>query len=176
MMNAERSSTHHRSPRPPLRSLTLTLVTLAATLLSVGRKRDAEGESQPQRTPAAQAHDHAGHDHGGGGHGEGEKAHADEVTLTAVAIARYGVKDEAAQLWILKPTVVTPARVAFNTEAMTHVGSPLRGRAVEVKVRLGETAKAGQEWSSSRARNSVRRRPITSRRRPPCSRLDRRST
>ena len=73
-------------------------------------------------------------------HGEG---HADEVKLTAEAIERYGVKVQPAQLWALKPTFVAPARVGFNTEAMAHVGSPLRGRAVELKVRLGDTVKRG---------------------------------
>jgi cobalt-zinc-cadmium efflux system membrane fusion protein len=79
------------------------------------------------------------------GEPSGAAEHTDEVKLTAEAVERYGVKAEAAQLWVLKPTVVTPARVAFNTEAMAHVGSPLRGRAVEVKVRLGDMVKAGQE-------------------------------
>lgn len=89
-------------------------------------------------------HDHSGDDHSGHDHGEGE-GHADEVVLTPQAIERYGVKVEEAQLWALRPTVVAPARVAFNTEAMAHIGSPLRGRAVEVKVRLGDAVRAGQE-------------------------------
>src|SRR5262245_60275304 len=65
-------------------------------------------------------HNHSegdGHDHGA------EEAHADEVVLTAAAIEQYGIKDEPAQLWQLRPTSVVPARVGFNTEAMAHVGS-----------------------------------------------------
>lgn len=67
------------------------------------------------------------------------------MKLTADAIKRYGVQEDSAQLWVLRPTVMTPARVAFNAEAMAHVGSPLRGRAVEIKVRLGDRVKVGQE-------------------------------
>lgn len=119
-----------------------SLVTLAAL---IGCEKHTEGDGHDHGAsskPAATADDHAGHDHGGGA---GEAEHVDEVKLTAEAVERYGVKVEAAQLWALRPTVVTPARVAFNTEAMAHVGSPLRGRAVEVKVRLGDTVKACQE-------------------------------
>ncbi|MEY2794627.1 MAG: hypothetical protein RIR10_343, partial [Planctomycetota bacterium] len=36
-------------------------------------------------------------------------------------------------------------RVGFNTEAMAHVGSPLRGRIAEVNVRVGDPVKTGQE-------------------------------
>lgn len=99
--------------------------------------------------PAAKAHageaskeaagDEHGHDHGG------EEAHADEVKLTSEAVERYGIKVEAAQMWALRPTIVTPARVGFNTEAMAHVGSPLRGRVVDIKVRLGQDVKRGEE-------------------------------
>jgi cobalt-zinc-cadmium efflux system membrane fusion protein len=112
-----------------------------------GCKEHTEGDGHDRARSGAEAgtataDEHAGHDHAPG---EGDEAHADEVTLTADAIERYGVKVDAAQLWILKPTVVAPARVAFNTEAMAHVGSPLRGRAVEVKVRLGDLVSVGQE-------------------------------
>lgn len=98
-----------------------------------------KGESSPA---AGGKHGESdGHDHGEGG---GEE-HSDEVKLTGEAIERYGIKSEEAQRWVLKPTVLAPARVAFNTEAMAHVGSPLPGRAVEIKVRMGDTVTAGQD-------------------------------
>lgn len=75
----------------------------------------------------------------------GESEHVDEVTLTSDAITRYGIKTQAAQLWVLRPTITVPARVSFNTEAMAHVGSPLRGRISEVAVRVGDSVKVGQE-------------------------------
>ena len=46
---------------------------------------------------------------------------------------------------MLRPTITAPARVGFNTEAMAHVGSPLRGRIAEVNVRVGDPVKVGQE-------------------------------
>ncbi len=77
----------------------------------------------------------------GDGHAHGAAEHADEVSITPEAIERYGVRVAEAQMWVLKPTFVAPARVGFNTEAMAHVGSPLRGRAVEIKVRVGDHVK-----------------------------------
>ena len=107
-----------------------------------GCKKHTEGEGgdghdHGSKAPA-KADEHAGHDHSGGA-----EAHTDEVKLTTEAVERYGVKVQSAQLWALKPTFTAPARVAFNTEAMAHVGSPLRGRAVEIKVRLGDAVKRG---------------------------------
>ncbi|MCE9618752.1 MAG: efflux RND transporter periplasmic adaptor subunit [Planctomycetes bacterium] len=103
-----------------------------------GEKPGAHDESVPHHHAAEKpgAHDEsAPHDHAHDHASEGE--HSDEVQLTAEAVARYGIKVEAAQHMLLKPTFVAPARVAFNTEAMAHVGSPLRGRVVELPARLG---------------------------------------
>lgn len=71
--------------------------------------------------------------------------HAAEVKLTAESIARYGITVTAAQKHILRPTLIAPARVDFNAEATAHIGSPLRGRVVEIKVRLGQGVKKGDE-------------------------------
>lgn len=118
------------------RWLLLPLSIVAAIGLAACKKAPTDAAAAPEpKAPAKGEHDH----------GHGEEAHTDEVKLTADAIERYKVTVETAQLWVLKPTVVTPARVAFNTEAMAHVGSPLRGRAVEIKVRLGDSVKVGQE-------------------------------
>jgi cobalt-zinc-cadmium efflux system membrane fusion protein len=70
--------------------------------------------------------------------------HLDEVTLSGEAVARYGIETQSAQLRVLRPTITAPARIGFNTEAMAHVGSPLRGRIAEVKVRVGDPVKVGQ--------------------------------
>lgn len=76
---------------------------------------------------------------------EGEPVHEDEVTLTEDAVARYGIRTQTAQRRMLHSTITAPARVGFNTEAMAHVGSPLRGRIAEVRVRVGDPVKVGQE-------------------------------
>lgn len=100
---------------------------------------DEHDHAQPDASGAGGESEVAGHDHGGGG----EAAHADEVHLTAEAVARYGVSIQTARLRRLTPTFIAPARVALNTEAMAHVGSPLRGRAVEIHVKLGSNVQAG---------------------------------
>lgn len=82
--------------------------------------------------------EHAGHDHA-----HGDEGHADEVTLTADAIKRYGIKVESASLYKLSPSFIAPARVAFNAEAIAHVGSTLPGRVVELSVRLGDLVNKG---------------------------------
>lgn len=102
-------------------------------------KAGENGSHAPPHTPG-DGHDHVS-ESSGGEHEEG--GHSDEVTLTTKAIERYGVKAQPAQLWVLKPTFTAQARVGFNTESMAHVGSSLRGRAVEIKVRLGDSVKRG---------------------------------
>ncbi|MCC6230366.1 MAG: efflux RND transporter periplasmic adaptor subunit [Phycisphaerales bacterium] len=126
------------------------LAATAAILTLIGgcqEHADDSGHDHGTKTPA-NSDDHAlregdehGSEAGGGHHGEGE--HSDEVTLSAEVIKRYGITTEPARLRVLKPTIAAPARVAFNTEAMAHVGSPLRGRAVDIKARLGDTVKRG---------------------------------
>jgi cobalt-zinc-cadmium efflux system membrane fusion protein len=74
-----------------------------------------------------------------------DSEHAREVTLMPAAIERYGIRTEVATTRVLRPTITAPARVGFNTEAMAHVGSRLRGRVAELKVRVGDVVKAGDE-------------------------------
>ena len=128
---------------------------LAAAVALQGCSKD------PAAAPAADEHGHdhahehaASHDHPApqeqapGAAAEGEAGHSDEVTLTAEAITRYGVKLGRANRVALQDSVPAPARVAFNTETMAHVGSPLRGRVVESKIRVGDAVKEGQELLS----------------------------
>lgn len=71
--------------------------------------------------------------------------HKDEVTLSERAVEKYGIRVEPAKQVTLAPTIVAPARITFNTEAIAHVGVVLRGRVVEVKVKRGDSVKKGQE-------------------------------
>lgn len=95
-----------------------------------------------------EAHDHAGeeeHDHEADAHDHaGEEEHSDEVTLTTAAIEQYSITVEPAALHSLRPTIVTPARVGLNTQAMSQVGSTLDGRVVEIKAVLGQGVGAGE--------------------------------
>lgn len=116
-------------------------VPVAAALVAVAGCNKKESQAADQgRARAASEHGE------GDGHGHGEESeHGDEVVLTPDAIGRYGIKTERAQLWRLRPTFMAPGRIAFNTEALAHVGSPLPGRAVEIKARIGASVKAGDE-------------------------------
>jgi len=92
---------------------------------------DPAREQQPAQQPA---HDHAG-----------ESVRADVVKLASGAVAKYGIQTSTAQVRKLRPTIHVPARVGFDTEAMAHVGAPLRGRIVDVKVRVGDAVRVGAE-------------------------------
>ncbi len=141
---------------PPLTSHMFAAATLTALLALTGCERHADGDhaAEPSHaTPTPGADAHAGHDHtdeapghdAHAGHDHGTAAgHSDEVTLTSDAIARYGVRIGTATTSSLRPTVIAPARIGFNTESMAHVGSPLNGRAIEVIARLGDTVTRGQ--------------------------------
>ena len=124
--------------------LGVSALILALALLGACDGHETDSHSPVPRVEAATQADHSredGHAHGAAGEAE----HANEVMLTSDAITRYGIKTQAAQLWVLRPTITAPARVGFNTEAMAHVGSPLRGRIAEVNVRVGDPVKVGQE-------------------------------
>ena len=117
---------------------------VGAAAAAVGDERDHDHAATEKRQ-----HDHAAEKQPTDGHG-GEKeahgeGHADEVKLTPDAIQRYGIKVAPAKRQALMPTVSVPARVTFNTEAMAHVGSAVQGRAIEIKVRVGDPVKKGEE-------------------------------
>ncbi len=91
---------------------------------------------------------HAGHDHGAvGGHEEhaeeAAEGHADEVTLTAEAIRRSGIRVEKAARVALVATYRAPARVAMDLDATAHVGVPVRGRVRELRVKRGDVVAKG---------------------------------
>ncbi|MBI3463173.1 MAG: efflux RND transporter periplasmic adaptor subunit, partial [Planctomycetes bacterium] len=66
-----------------------------------------------------------------------------EVRLSSEAIARSGIQVGAVAKHTLVPTFRVPARVTFNEEAFAHVGTPVPGRVVELKARLGDVVKKG---------------------------------
>lgn len=135
---------------------TLLILSMAAVGLAACRKQDSDGAPRPAEKPTTHAEGdaHEGHDHGNeakphaetdahAGHDHGDEAHDDEVMLTPQAIERYGIRIAKASRQLLQPTFLAPARVAFNAEAMAHVGSPLPGRVVELSVRLGDLVRKG---------------------------------
>jgi len=124
------------SPRLMARAGAIAMGVVVLSWLHACEKH-SEGDGHNHGTAAAPVAAGDAHAH------EAQAAHLDEITLTPEAIERYGVKVTQAQMWILKPTFIAPARVAFNSEAMAHVGSLVRGRAVEINVRLGDHVTRG---------------------------------
>lgn len=115
----------------------LLVAALVGPLASCKKHQEGDGHDHGASAAKDQHSEGDGHDHGSG------EEHVDEVKLTSEAVERYGVKVGEAQLWVLRPTFVAPARVGFNTEAMAHVGSLVRGRVVEIRVRLGDQVSKG---------------------------------
>lgn len=84
-----------------------------------------------------------------GGHGaqtggvHSEASASDQIRLTAETIAANGIRIEQAVLLELRPKVRAPAQVAFNRDGMAHVGSPVKGRVVELRAKLGDEVEQG---------------------------------
>lgn len=126
--------------RCPNRTATMALL---STLFMVTACRDKGELPSKKDKPAPQ--DASGHrgDAEGEQHERGNEEHGREVKLTAEAIKRYGITVETASRRNLQPTFTAPARVAFNGEAMAHVGTPLPGRVVDLRAKLGDNVKRG---------------------------------
>lgn len=103
-------------------ALALALAAFATTNACGPAAHEAEGDH---------AHEHEG------------EVRADTVTLTPEAIASNGIRVEQAARHELRPTFRVPARIAFNVEGMAHVGSPVKGRISEWRVRLGDEVEKG---------------------------------
>ncbi|MBM3333770.1 efflux RND transporter periplasmic adaptor subunit [Candidatus Sumerlaeota bacterium] len=76
---------------------------------------------------------------------EAEGDHVDEVTLTPQAIQQNQITIAQARKQALIETFVVPGRVSYNAEAMAHVGTPVGGRVVEIKARVGDIVRTGDE-------------------------------
>jgi cobalt-zinc-cadmium efflux system membrane fusion protein len=119
----------------------LTLVRIVGANSADEHDHDHEPATKP--VDAAVAHND-GHDgHGHDDHGEGD--HADEVKLTPEAVRRHDIRIAPVVRRPLAASFIAPARVTYDAEAMAHVGSLVKGRAVEVKARLGDVVKKGDE-------------------------------
>lgn len=117
----------------------LTIWLLLFLAVGVAYAADEHGHVHGSKKPAAiddhdehDEHDH--HDHHG---------HENEVHLSEDAIRVYGVQVGPATQRALAPTLTAPGRVAFNADAVAHVGSPVRGRAVEIRAKVGSVVARG---------------------------------
>jgi cobalt-zinc-cadmium efflux system membrane fusion protein len=111
---------------------------------------DEHDHTKPVTTATAKAETHDEHDdhaddahddHADDAHDDHGDGHSDEVKIPEAAIAASGIKIGTASKRNLTASFVAPSRVAFNGEAMAHVGSVVSGRVVEIKVRVGDKIK-----------------------------------
>lgn len=129
---------HAHNGRWNCRKTSIGLILLALLLVPCGCSKSDSRESGSSSSPVAssqpESEPHTDHD---------DHDHVELIRLTEQAIAQNGIAIEKATLQSLRPTFVAPARVAFNAEAVAHVGSTLSGRVVELAVRLGDKVKTG---------------------------------
>ncbi len=139
-----------KNPLP--KSLTASTLICLSVLFPLGLsacKPHAEADDHDHDTPhaapeprvkadASSDHAHDEHDHK-----QPEGEHADEVVLTPDAIKVNGIEIENAKAQPLTLSFIAPGRVAFNQDALAHIGSPLRGRASELRVKVGQQVTKG---------------------------------
>ena len=123
------------------RSILLLTAAIAVLAPIAGGEDEQAGHDHDLR--AATAGEHA--EESPAEHGEDEKGeeHADEVALSEEAIRIFNVTTERAERRLLTGTTSVPARVAYNAEAMAHIGTQVQGRAREIVARLGDEVRAG---------------------------------
>lgn len=66
-----------------------------------------------------------------------------QIVILPTAVKAFGVKLEPAAVRTLVPSFTAPARVAYNTERMAHIGSAVVGRVAALPVRQGDAVKEG---------------------------------
>lgn len=66
-----------------------------------------------------------------------------QIVILPTAVKAFGVKLEPAAVRTLVPSFSAPARVAYNTERMAHIGSAVVGRVAALPVRQGDAVKEG---------------------------------
>lgn len=129
-----------------IKSVHLTTAMIMFCIITALTACKDRGASEPVST--AISSERAGHvehsdhdDHSGDAEAEGE--HEDEIKLSADAVRGAALRVEKARTHMLVETLVAPARISFNIEAVAHVGSPLSGRVAEIKARVGQEVKRG---------------------------------
>ncbi len=84
-------------------------------------------------------------------HSEGEEPKpegnpaAQFIQLSDESVRKYGIRTGIAHKQKLVSEIVAPARIAFNSEAMAVIGTPVQGRAVEIRAVVGDRVERGAE-------------------------------
>ncbi|MFQ3167839.1 MAG: cobalt-zinc-cadmium efflux system membrane fusion protein [Limisphaerales bacterium] len=87
------------------------------------------------------SHDHAHDDQGG--HDDHEEPHEGEISLTAAAVEHHGIALGQAVLRELRETFSAPARLAYNEDALAHVGTLVSGRVSRLAKGVGDSVAVG---------------------------------
>ncbi len=86
------------------------------------------------------------HDHSHGGHGRGpgspDESHADEIVLSAAAVEHHGIALGQAEQRELRETFSAPARLAYNEDALAHIGTLVSGRVSRLAKGVGDPVAA----------------------------------
>ena len=101
----------------------------------------APGEPASPASPAEKGEGKHGDEHGGEHEHEHGEEHSDEVKLTQAASKQLTLAKATSEL--LADMLSVPGRVALDADAIAHVGTPLRGVAVEVLAKVGTIVAAG---------------------------------
>lgn len=125
-----------------------------------GHDEDDEHPGLDLAASATAASEHKEHPAGAHDEPKGEEAHANEIHLSAEAIARAGIRLAKVERRALTGGVAIPAEVQFKPTSTAHVSPLVPGRIVRVAAALGDRVVAGQllgvvasnEVSSARAK------------------------
>ncbi len=74
--------------------------------------------------------------------GESKLSETQTVQLSPEMIRKFGIRIGTVRRRKLSSEILAPARVAFNSEAIAVVGSPVQGRIVDIKARIGDHVEA----------------------------------
>jgi cobalt-zinc-cadmium efflux system membrane fusion protein len=98
---------------------------------------------------------HEGHDHANpvkdesGNEGSGQ---SQRVSVTQEQVARLGIKITRATRGIVRREIRAPGEIKVNADRMAHIVPRIPGVVVEVRKKLGDTAKAGEVMAVIRSR------------------------
>jgi cobalt-zinc-cadmium efflux system membrane fusion protein len=120
--------------------LACVLAALAGATTGCGNGDSHEGHDHGDEHDDHDHKDEKGHDDHGSHEGED---HSDEVTLTAEAVRKAGIRIEAAKRHALVESIEVPARVEADLDATAHIGVPVRGRVRDLRVKRGDVVEKG---------------------------------
>lgn len=74
-----------------------------------------------------------------------DRASTGNVTLPDEFVRQGGIDMEPVREHVLMPSFRAPARVTYNADTVAHVGTPVVGRVLQIRVKLGDVVKQGDD-------------------------------